>query len=140
DKKLRNVKIGSWDAGDDDRYAYVWLRPMPVYDEEGAKILVAKDVQQLPENLPVINIDGTRFLWHRQGTELLQEDNPFNQIHKCTMDIRKREMGVDFDREKKIVPFPHEIDRLQIDGELPSHIRFVSTSEIDRKSTRLNSS
>src|SRR5690606_2154266 len=85
DKKIRNVKTGSWDAGDDDRYAYVWLRPMPVYDVEGAKILVAKDVQQLPENLPVINIDGTRFLWHRQGTELLQEDNPFNQIHKCTM-------------------------------------------------------
>lgn len=136
DKKIRNVKKGRWNKDNGKRYEYLWLRPLPVYDVEGAKVLVAKDVQHLPKNLPEIDIDGTRFLWHRALSELLQADNPFNQIHKCTMDMRKGEMGVYFDREKKVVPFPQEIEGLLIDGQLPPHIRFVPASEINQKIRR----
>ncbi|WLD24314.1 hypothetical protein NU10_02620 [Flavobacterium dauae] len=133
DLHTRNIKKDNWRETDNRRHVYVWLHPLEVYDSEGAKIRDAREGSLLKKNLPVIDIDGVKFLFDRSKTLLLQKDNPYNRIHKSTMDIRGGEMGLYFDRQKKVVPFPHEIEALHAQGGLPSHIRFVAVSEINRK-------
>lgn len=133
DKQTRNLKPGNWMETDNHRYVLVWLRPLEVYDIEGAKIRDVQEGSLIQKNLPEINIEGVKFLWDRQHTLLLQKDNPYNQIHKSTMDMRGGIMGIYFDKHKKIVPFPHEINSRQPDEKLPLHIRFVPSSEINQK-------
>lgn len=133
DKQTRNLKQGNWRENDNERYVYVWLRPLEVYDVEGAKIRLGHEDILIPKNLPVIDIEGVKFVWDLERTLLLQKENPYNQIHKSTMDMRGSTMGIYFDKHKKLVPFPHEINARQADEKLPPHIRFVSASEINQK-------
>lgn len=133
DKQTRNLKLDNWRAIDDQRYVYVWLRPLEVYDIEGAKIRQGHEDILIPKNLPVIDIEGVKFIWDRGRTLLLQKENPYNQIHKSTLDMRGGEMGIYFDRLKKLVPFPHEINARRTDEKLPPHIRFIPVSEINQK-------
>lgn len=133
DKQTRNCKKDNWAVGNSERYAYVWLHPFEVYDIEGAKIRLGHEGTLIPKNLPVIDIEGVKFLWDDQRTRLLQRDNPYNQIHKSSMDLKGGVMGIYFDTQKKVVPFPHEIESHRANGRLPQHIRFVPAAEINQK-------
>lgn len=133
DKVTRNVKKNDWRIWDNDRYEYVWLRPFEVYDIEGAKIRLGHENKLIPEKFPVIDVDGVKFLWDKQHTRLLQQDNTFNHINKNDMQFNKGIIGFYFDRQRKVVPFSHELEILKVNGKLPPHIRFVPSSEITEK-------
>ena len=132
DKVTRNVK-NDWRIWDNDRYEYVWIRPFEVYDIEGARMRFGHESKLISKELPVIDVDGVKFLWDKQHTRLLQQDNTFNHINKNDMQSNKGIIGFYFDRRRKVVPFPHEVEALKVNGKLPSHIRFVPTSEITEK-------
>lgn len=136
DKETRTLKPHNWGDLLNERYAYVWIRPLEVYDSEGAKIRIGQEDGLIPKNLPAIDIDGTKFLWDRENTRLLQKDNPYNQIHKCSFDVRSGDMGIYFDRKRKMVLFPQETQQFDYNGALPKDIRFVSAAEINRKINR----
>lgn len=133
DKQTRSLKPHNWGDVLNERYAYVWLRHLEVYDIEGASIRLGHEGSLMPENLPAIDMDGTEFLWDRQRTRLLQKDNPYNQIHKCSFDVRGGEMGIYFDRNRKVVVFPHEMEKLQQNDRLSTDIRFIPAAEINKK-------
>lgn len=133
DKQRRNIKPENWDERDGDRYEYVWLRPLEVYDREGADILLGHEGQLIPDDLPVIDIEGIGFLWDGAHTRLLQKDMPYNQITKNDMQRHDEGIGFYFDTERKVVPFPHELEQLRKAGNLPAHIRFVHQQDIVRK-------
>lgn len=136
DKVTRNAKWNNWRDMDNERYEYVWLRHLEVYDTEGAKIRLGRESALIPKNLPVIDVEGVKFLCDGQHTRLLQQDNPYNQIHKNDMVSKEGIMGFYFDTQKNVVPFPHELESVKSNGQLPSHIRFVPASEINRKVTQ----
>lgn len=134
DKQTRNLKESDWTNIDDDRYAYIWLRPLGVYDPEGAKEKRSADDLERLASLPTIDIEGTKFLWEDRTSLLLQKDNPWNTISRNDLELRNGVAGIYFDKEKKVVPFPHEMpsDKTII----PNHISFVLFSEINKEVLR----
>src|SRR5690606_19362419 len=61
DKEARNISSGSWNEREHGRHEYVWLRYLEYYDPEGATKLLGLHRPQLPQTLPVIDIEGTAF-------------------------------------------------------------------------------
>ncbi|MDR6546521.1 hypothetical protein J2810_002580 [Chryseobacterium rhizosphaerae] len=136
DKNNRNIKWDDWTAPRGERYIYLWIRPLEVYDIEGAKL---RDAQNSPstsnkdKDLPEVNIGGTKFLWDTSNTVLKQKDNPYNRIYRCSMDMRCNVWGLYFDTQKKLSLFPHEIPSYAPTEKLPSHILFIPETEINKK-------
>lgn len=130
DKEKRNSKTGDWFEWESERHEYIWLRPLEVYDPEGAMAKLGHEAQLIPKNLPVIEIEGVQFLWDRTNTRLLQKDMPYNQITKNDMQVYAAGTGCYFDTEKKWVLFPHEVEQLLSAGNRPQHIRFVHQEDI----------
>lgn len=131
DKQIRNLKETDWNYTDQERYEYIWLRDLGVYDPDGANKNLTKEDILFLKDLPVIDIEGVKFLWNEQSSRLLQEDNPWNVIAKNDMTQREGIMGCYFDTQKKWVPFSHELPSdIRV---LPAHISFVPTSEINQK-------
>ena len=131
--KHNRCLTNSNDGLEHDQFAYIWLRPLEVYDVEGAKMRLDNEEVSIPRNLPIIKIEGTAFLWDKCRTRLLQKDNPYNQIHKCSLDIHQGELGIYFDKRQKVVVFPQERKRFEQNGGLPEHIRFIPSAIINRK-------
>lgn len=133
DKRTRNVKSGDWSEGDNARYEYIWLRHFEFYDIEGARIRSGQGGRLYPENLVPIELEGTKFYWDRENKRLMDQDNPYNQVQKNDMVLKDGKMGFYFDGQRKLVPFPHELERLKSNHRLPPYIRFVTAEEIIKK-------
>src|SRR3546814_555828 len=99
DKETRNIKEGNWTERDDERYDYVWLRPLEVYDTEGAEILLGHEGQLIPKDMPVIDVEGVPFLWDKSTSRLLQQDIPWNQVSKSDMQQHDDGVGFYFDTQ-----------------------------------------
>lgn len=134
DKKTRNLKESDWIHITDERYEYLWLRPLGIYDPEGAKKCLTEEDLLFLKDLPIIDIEGVKFLWEKESSLLFQQDNPWNVIAKNDMKSQEGKGGFYFDRQKNIVPFPHEMpsDATQ----LPAHIIFIPDSEITQQIQR----
>lgn len=136
DCRTRNLKKDDWRKNNSEQQVYVWLRPLEVYDVEGAKIRDSKEILNpfaAGKKLPEIDLAGVQFLWDREHTALLQKDNPYNQILPCSMDMRGEVAGIYFDKQKKVVPFPHEIHARSTKERLSSEIIFIPLAEINKK-------
>jgi len=141
DKTKRNLKEGSWCDfdRDDERFSTVWIRPLEVYDIEGAKLYLDQHPFTL-EGLPVISIKGTDFYWSEYGEQLIQCDNPFNRICKkdTLYSYMNGEEGIYFDVNKKVSLFGYELCRemQKMRGSetvLPHHIEFISHSSLSEQ-------
>ena len=136
DKKNRNIKWDDWRAPRGERYIYLWIRPLEVYDIEGARLRDAQDspsTSKKNKDLPEVDIGGTKFFWDDYNTVLKQKDNPYNRIYRCSMDKRGNVWGLYFDTQKKLSLFPHEIPSYDPTEKLPSHITFIPETEINKK-------
>ncbi|MBT2621887.1 hypothetical protein [Chryseobacterium sp. ISL-6] len=131
DKHTRNLKESDWTNIEDERYAYLWLRPLGVYDPDGAKEKLTEEDLHFLKNLPVIDIEGVNFLWEKQTGHLFQQENPWNMIAKNDAVQSEGVTGFYFDTNKKVVPFPHELPSAK--GMLPAHISFIPVSKINQK-------
>ncbi|UIR57843.1 hypothetical protein LZQ00_08475 [Sphingobacterium sp. SRCM116780] len=134
DKVNRNLKEYNWLERDDNRYEYIWLHPLEIYDPEGAKIALERSNVNL-ERFPVIDIAGIPFLWNQQRSCLMLCENPFNRIHKCSYTTSDNgTWGIYIDTDKKVLPFPYELEALKSkNGNLPAHIKFVDISQINNQ-------
>lgn len=131
DKKTRNLKEGNWTDISGERYEYIWLRPLGVYDPEGAKKCLTDEDLLFLKSLPGVDVEGVKFLWEEESGLLFQEGNPWNIIAKNDAVQRDTVMGFYFDKEKSLVPFPNEIPSDK--AKLPPSITFVPLSEINLK-------
>lgn len=115
------------------QYEYVWLRPLTVYDEEAARVLLEAGKPYLLKDLPVIDIEGVNFMWYRDAFSIQQQSCPWNEITPSDMRLHHDGVGFYFDTRQKVALFPHELERILLSGKLPQHIRFVHQQDIVRK-------
>jgi hypothetical protein len=135
DKSARKVKETGWEwTFGNPRYPYIWLRRLEVYDPEGAKKSATEEQLLKFKSLPIVEIEGIKFLWDRQQALLRRQDNPWNAVYKNDMGFRSGTEGFYYDTQRNLVPFPHELSLAK--EELPEHIKFVPKSVLLEKIQR----
>lgn len=133
DKSIRNAKESSWPDAKGDRYEYIWLRPFGFYDNIGAMMRMQEAGLSFETDLPKVDLAGVQFYLHESFSGLSQVENRWNRIDKHDFSVYDKVWGIFFDSHKKVVPFPHEIPSLKPGEPLPSYLRFIPRTEIDRK-------
>jgi hypothetical protein len=125
DRHTRNIKASNWREWDDDRYKHILLHHVEFYDPEGMELAMKESGKNINRDLPVVEIEGVKFLWDNSLTALRQQDNLWNMIRMNDYSWDGDVHGFYFDVIRKVVPFRHEIPILKPGIRLPIHLKFI---------------
>ena len=110
------------------------IRNLEFYDPKRAEEIYNNRGFKLEKNLPIINIEGTEFLWERRTALLHEKDNYWNTISSQDFNQTfKGKIGCLFNAVEKTVLLPYDLYQIVLKGQTPSHIHFVKENDVAKK-------
>ncbi|MDR6546455.1 hypothetical protein J2810_002514 [Chryseobacterium rhizosphaerae] len=137
DRYTRNLALGNLEKfkAKADRYLYIYMHRLEIYDREGAKLLWAYEGEPFVRSKTVeVEIEGIKYMYDQDYRLFREKDNPYNVLNRPNMWFnRNGEYGCYFDRQLGCAAMVQEVRKFQGEGTFPPHITFLKMSEITQK-------